>query len=250
MDPLIEIRAPDIDEVDGCDVEAPLPAAWIDGALADASLAVGVGDWEGRSVPEGGRVRARLTRSGKEVVVRGEVEAAIVLACCRCLGEAVIPVVGELSLLLQPTSRSDLRPPPAGRRSRPGRSESTSEEYEFTAEEAGLDVYDGELVVLDDFLREAILLELPQFPLCSEACVGIPPGPASPPDLTASPVEPVDPRLAPLDALRNQLAGRPTETTPSRPPAAETTSTAERSKTKLRSSSRRALRKTKRKRRG
>jgi uncharacterized protein len=128
-----------------------------------------------------------------------------------------------------------------------GRPESASAEYEFSAAEAGLDVYDGETVVLDPFVREAILLELPQFPLCSEACVGIPPGPSSATGPAVSLDEPVDPRLAPLGALRNKLAGAPSPPSPGQAP--RTTSTAERSKTMLRSTTRRGLRKAKRKRR-
>ena len=48
-------------------------------------------------------------------------------------------------------------------------------EYEFNSEEADHDEYDGETVILDPFVREAILLELPNFPLCSETCAGISP---------------------------------------------------------------------------
>ncbi len=50
-------------------------------------------------------------------------------------------------------------------------------EYEFSSGEAEYDLYDGESVVLDDFVREALLLELPNFPLCSEDCPGIAPVP-------------------------------------------------------------------------
>ena len=63
--------------------------------------------------------------------------------------------------------------------------------------------YDGETVVLDDFVREAILLEIPIFPLCSEDCPGIrPQALQAPADDVASPV---DPRLAPLGALRDKI---------------------------------------------
>ena len=55
----------------------------------------------------------------------------------------------------------------------------------------------------DEFVREAILLELPQFPLCSGSCVGIPPASAAGPDKS------IDPRLAPLGALRSKLTGQP-----------------------------------------
>lgn len=76
------------------------------------------------------------------------------------------------------------------------------EEYEFSAEEADSDVYDGETVVLDDFLREALLLEAPSFPLCSEDCPGIRPAAKAASDRG----EPsIDPRLSPLRALKTKL---------------------------------------------
>jgi uncharacterized protein len=56
-------------------------------------------------------------------------------------------------------------------------------------------------VILDGFIREALLLELPNFPLCSETCPGIRPHPAAPGDAEA----PIDPRLAPLRALKSKL---------------------------------------------
>jgi uncharacterized protein len=85
-------------------------------------------------------------------------------------------------------------------------------EYEFSAEEADTDVYDGETVVLDSFVREAILLEIPNFPLCSEDCPGIRPAAAESAEVPQSPR--IDPRLAPLDALRAKLAAK----RPSSPP--------------------------------
>ena len=57
-------------------------------------------------------------------------------------------------------------------------------------------------MVLDPFIREAILLEVPNFPLCSDACPGIRRA-----DLErAEPAPAIDPRLAPLNALRERLA--------------------------------------------
>src|SRR5690606_3988104 len=97
----------------------------------------------------------------------------------------------ELSLLLQPLARSD-----ASRSSR-NKKDKKDEEYELSAGEADLDVYDGETVVLDNFVREAILLEVPAFPLCDEACPGLSEV-AVEPEVGAA----VDPRLAPLSAFR------------------------------------------------
>ena len=81
-------------------------------------------------------------------------------------------------------------------------------EYEFSAEEADYDVYDGEAVVLDPFVREALLLDLPNFPLCSEACPGIAPRLEAPVEALRPAV---DPRFAPLHALRGRLPSRPAQ---------------------------------------
>lgn len=211
MNPLIVITAADI-RLDGLALDEPLPASWIDAAISDASLAVGAGDWEAKSNPAGGRVKGRLSRSDQDVVVRCRVSAEVTLACSRCLAPVPIPVDADLSLLLQPSTRPELSAGPGG--SRRGRSPAAKgdaeKEYEFSTEEADSDLFDGEVVVLDSFIREAILLELPQFPLCSEGCVGIGAADADPrADAKSSPEEVVDPRLAPLHKLRSKLRGEP-----------------------------------------
>jgi uncharacterized protein len=210
--PLLVYPANDIDTA-GIAVDAELPAAWLDAELADAEA-------RGRAA---GRVTTRLSRSGDEIVVRGRVKAALEVPCARCLAPAAVDVDTELSLLLRPApSASPAHGRAAGREGgkeaskrphahdtrtngRPRTERDDEPEYEFSAAEAEHDTYDGETVVLDSFVREALLLELPNFPLCSEACPGI--GPADPEP--ADEVEPpIDPRLAPLGALREKLAGK------------------------------------------
>jgi uncharacterized protein len=208
VDQLIAISAATI-PVEGMAIDVTVPSAWLDAALADAKLGVGAGDWEARGGLEEAHLRARLSRSGQDVVVRGHVQAEIVLACVRCLGPTRIRVDGELSLLLRALPRAGHNHHGgAGRASRPSGSErGSADEHEFTTEEADLDSFDGETVVLDEFVREAILLEVPQFPLCSDGCVGIPAAPADWPVAAAEPEPDVDPRLAPLGALRTKLTG-------------------------------------------
>jgi uncharacterized metal-binding protein YceD (DUF177 family) len=90
-----------------------------------------------------------------------------------------------------------------------------SEDPELAEEDAAVDTYSGEQIVLDDFIREFILLELPMFPeredLRSESFEGS----SAPPDGTqvtdASPDEgerPLDPRLSPLADLKARLEER------------------------------------------
>jgi DUF177 domain-containing protein len=182
------IRFPAVDvQIDGLDIDVPLPEDWLRKALADSEVTPRA---------DGGHLSGRLSRSGSDIVVRAKVVASVELACARCLDPAPIDVASELSLLLQPRPKSAGR----GRASNRGGRGSGDEGYVFTAAEAQVDVYDGETVVLDGFVREAILLEVPNFPLCRDSCPGLQIAAAEP----LAEARAFDPRLAPLDAFRDK----------------------------------------------
>jgi uncharacterized protein len=190
--PLIAISANDID-LAGVAVDVELPREWISARLEDEDV----------RATANGKLTARLSRTGKaDVVVRGHVTASVEAPCARCLKPTPVDVKGELALVLKPKApaspplsgrleQNRTRPsPPSGSKApapelpraagekKPHREKgkpmrAASPEYEFSSEEADVDEYDGETVILDPFVREAILLELPNFPLCSESCPGI-----------------------------------------------------------------------------
>ncbi len=235
MSATLQFVANDI-QLEGHEVDVRLTADWLDGQFAEAGLR------GQRGANEGARVFGRLSRSDDDIVVRCRIAAAVDAECVRCLDPAHLIIDADLSLLLRLVQRGG-GARAAGARSGAARSglakvagskgiaskgiaskgasagsskaslprarggEST-EEYEFAANEAEVDSYDGETVVLDAFVREAILLEIPNFPLCSDACPGIRPGPA-PRERLELPT-PVDPRLAPLGAFKKQLGGATT----------------------------------------
>lgn len=184
MAALIRFPANDI-PIDGLVFDAELSTAWLDEQLEDVAKA-------SRGDGEGGRLAGRLSRSGQDVVVRGHLTASIEVPCVRCLDPARIDVDTDLSLLLQPASRAELR--------KKGRHD--EDDRDFTAGEADLDMYDGETVILDTFVRDAILLEVPSFPLCRDDCPGL-----DHPSAEAQPEAPVDPRFAPLGAFRKHTDG-------------------------------------------
>jgi uncharacterized protein len=211
---LFAIPAVDIDAA-GRSIEADLPVDWLDKQLAEVDV----------HATQPGFVSVRLSRSGNEIVVRGKTRVSLTAPCGRCLSPAKLDIEGELALLLQPARTPAPEPPAADARGRgaasatsatassPGKSpakgkraakEKDLPEYEFSSEDADVDTYDGETIVLDDFVREAILLEMPIFPLCSEDCPGI--RPASSDDVDEGAEPHVDPRLAPLGALRAALS--------------------------------------------
>lgn len=233
--PLLAIPANDIDTA-GLAVDVDLPAAWLNRELADSNA----------TSPGPGHLTARLSKSGNDVVVRGHADVKLNIPCARCLNPAEVDIRADLSLLLRPAptegahhhhhhgasgrgaagtsgSASGRRGDANGRaqgseksasRGRKGSADgdgaagkrSKDIEYEFSSEEAEVDTFDGDTVVLDDLLREAILLELPNFPLCSEACPGIGPVATDREAEPGGPSDRVDPRFAPLSALREKLA--------------------------------------------
>lgn len=205
MHPSFVVPIHDID-AGGVARSLELAIPWLEHAFADTDITA--------AAPAHADVR--LSRTGHDVVVRGKVTATIVVPCARCISPVTFPIEAELSLLLRPA-----RPePPAAKHpaakdkdpaAKPNGNPKKArprddDEYEFSADEADSDSYEGELVVLDGFLREAILLEAPSFPLCSEDCPGIRPKP-SPERGEPS----IDPRLSPLRALKTKLklAGPP-----------------------------------------
>ncbi|MBI5531434.1 MAG: DUF177 domain-containing protein [Deltaproteobacteria bacterium] len=208
---------------DGREFDSPLPPSWITAVLEGCDL----GPFE----DEPGHLQVRLSMSGRDVVVRGRLKVPFGVPCARCLKPVRVMVDSELGLLLMPgrPSRPAGAAIPRAKRGQPAAAadktpiprppkhasntgfskgrwakEGDKEVYEFSQEEAEIDTYDGDEVVLDDFLREMILLEAPIFPLCSEECPGIRAIPEHAPHLDVEPTK-VDPRLQPLLKLKKSV---------------------------------------------
>jgi uncharacterized protein len=149
--------------------------AWIRGQLEDHEANAGERD---------GSVVVRASKSGHDVVVNGKLEAELSVPCARCLERFALPIKTEIAVLYAPAPK--LKTP-------------DKTDYEFSAEEADTLPFDGETVVLDDLVKDEILLEIPMIPLCSESC----PGMGTPPGTEEKAEEKgIDPRLAPLMAFR------------------------------------------------
>jgi uncharacterized protein len=177
----------------------PVRASWVRGALEDH---------EATAAGEDGELDVRVSKSGNDVVVHGTLKADLTVPCARCLEPVKIPIRETVSFLMVP--KSFLK--------------GQEGEYEFAAEEADLVPYEGDTIVLDDMIRDELVLDTPMIPLCSEDCPGIspPPDAASPAAAASSDPKtgqttgqtkgqttgqttgtsdgsaPVDPRLAPL----------------------------------------------------
>jgi uncharacterized protein len=191
-----------------------IPTGWLKQAL-EGTEATPVRD---------GEVTLELSLNGREVVVRGRARVDVVMPCARTLDPVDITMTPEIFLMLAPAAASASARPklaPRGKRNprsrrgsgapEPGRPASGglsgwSVDPSLADEEVARDTYAGEGVVLDGFLREFILLELPMFPLRSDLRLtedagigGALLGPAAPVG------RPLDSRLAPLADIASRM---------------------------------------------
>ena len=156
----------------------PIRVAWLRGALEET---------DAQAADREGALAVRVSKSGHDVIVHGKLAASVVVPCARCLKPATIAVDHPISVMMVPAARL-----------RDGGKGKADEDGEKTlGDDPDVLPYTGETVVLDDLVRDEILLEIPMIPLCSEDCPGIHPTPEQPAEEKA-----VDPRLAPLLRLK------------------------------------------------
>jgi len=206
-------------------VEFPLSEAWLRRALEGTDA----------SVTAPGKLDVTLSKNGQDILVRGMVHADLTLPCVLTLDPVPVAVRTEILLMLSPKSgaAAEGREPGTGGRRRATRApikEKATETAASSAEKpvrpkkvgkpeghwdetpvlddeiAGRDTFDGHEVVLDDFAREFLILELPMFPRRSDLPTDSPAAnPPLPADSQAGGDKPLDPRLSPLAELKSRL---------------------------------------------
>jgi len=159
----------------GKDYRFEVRPAWIRGALEGHEASASETD---------GVLAVRASKSGHDVVVHGTIDATLSIPCARCLEPTKLPVHSDVSVIYVPGSRLK----------RDGNDDELSEE------EANTLPFDGDTVVLDDLVRDELVLEIPMIPLCSEDCPGMSPAPNQQQAEAAegSSNKAIDPRLLPL----------------------------------------------------
>lgn len=175
-----------------------------------------------------GSATVELSRSGRDVMVRGHVEAPVTMPCVVTLEPLEIDLKPEIFLMLVPAGSEAVasrggtkRRAPAGKDGKEGKEaplepraaasrkrkadDEGEEEEQLDDTSAARDTFDGSQIELDSFFREFLLLELPMFPRRSD--LPSTEGPAiGPPSAESGEQEPaIDPRLQPLAALRSRL---------------------------------------------
>ena len=175
-----------------------------------------------------GSATLELSKSGRDILVRGRAEAALSMPCVVTLDPLDIDLDPEIFLMLAPApsepaakgTRSEKKRSVAGASGKEpaaeargtasrkrGAKEEDEEGEQLDDSTAARDTFEGSQIELDSFIREFLLLELPMFPRRSDLPSS--PGPAIGPRLVepeSDEQEPViDPRLQPLAALRSRL---------------------------------------------
>jgi uncharacterized protein len=126
----------------------------------------------------------------KDIRLNGDLSGGFELACARCLEPVGQKLERKFDLLYRPLGAD------AGR-----------EELSVTAAEAEVGYYQGDGLLLEDALREQVLLAIPLKVICHEDCKGLCPHCGKNLNLEqCSCVEPVeDPRWAALKDIRSKL---------------------------------------------
>ncbi|MGC4089731.1 MAG: hypothetical protein QM756_17955 [Polyangiaceae bacterium] len=102
-----------------------------------------------------------------------------------------------------PVTRGGRPPPGAAAKPHKKPDRDGGPEQELSDSDAARDTFDGERIVLDDFVREFLVLELPMYPRRSDLPSDR--SPAIAPPSTETPEASVDPRLLPLASIASRL---------------------------------------------
>lgn len=97
-----------------------------------------------------------LPNTGGEIRLRGHLAVIMEAECDRCLDPARFPVDADFDLFYEPASASP-----------------RAEELAIDEAESELDFYEGDGLMLEDVLREQVLLALPMQRTCRDDCLGI-----------------------------------------------------------------------------
>ncbi|MET0793858.1 MAG: hypothetical protein ABW061_20230 [Polyangiaceae bacterium] len=173
-----------------------------------------------------GSVTVELSKSGRDIMVRGRAEAALSMPCVVTLDPLDIDLNPEIFLMLVPApsepkaasaraakrraaegpERADGTAGARGGAQRKRGGEDQLEEGELLdPTTAARDTFEGSQIELDSFIREFLVLDLPMFPRRSDLPLVEGPAIGAPPPEPGEHEPVIDPRLQPLAALRSRL---------------------------------------------
>jgi uncharacterized protein len=133
-------------------------------------------------------------RGPKEIVadirLRGRCAGRFLISCARCIEPVEVPIVAEFDLVFRPLE-----------------ADADAPERSITASETEIGYYQGDGLLLEDVLREQVLLSLPVRTLCKPDCKGLCPRCGANRNLQPCSCDqgPNDPRWEALTELRSRV---------------------------------------------
>lgn len=126
------------------------------------------GDPAGYRARSAARVRVRLERLGRRVHLVAQAGADLTAPCGRCLVPVDVSLPLDFQLTMVPAEEEGDAPRSA-RREKGDAGGGGS----FSADAVDEETYRGKVIDLDPLVREQLLLALPRYPICQEACKGL-----------------------------------------------------------------------------
>lgn len=166
----------------------------------DVAVAPGTVDFGGEAAQEGplataGRAEVNHEHRGPREIVadirlRGRFKGNFKVPCARCVEPVQVPLEAEFDLIFRPLG-----------------ADAGAQERSISAQETEIGYYQKDGLLLEDVLREQVLLSLPVRTLCKSDCKGLCPRCGKNRNLEACSCEegPADPRWEALAGLRGRI---------------------------------------------
>lgn len=140
-----------------------------------------------------GKIPVALTaeKAGREVRIRGQIQAEVVLLCSRCLEPIRISLTPQFDQFYQRAGSAHL----VG-------------EIALQEKDTEIAFFQGDFIEVSDIVREQIVLAVPMKPMCREDCQGLCPFCGRNRNQEACDCRALerDPRLAPLLKIKNRIS--------------------------------------------
>ncbi|MFT3922734.1 MAG: DUF177 domain-containing protein [Myxococcales bacterium] len=137
-------------DAQGKDFVFALDEAWLERVLADTGV-------HGDTSQGPGAVEVHAQRNGREILVHGHARARLITECARCLKGLPLEVECDLAALYAPTSETE---------GRAAHHQDNEEDDDIDPDQPDREFYTGDQVLIDDLVRDYLLLELPMQPKC------------------------------------------------------------------------------------
>lgn len=168
--PYLEIKLSELDQGD-IRIDCDIPIEWLQERMTFCEYSV---------IPRSANAMLTAQTTGNGVFIHGWIRSVFETQCGTCLKTLLLNIAPEISTYLVP------------------KAEAAKEfgDTELTPEDLDREYYEGDTIVLDEIIGDAIMLEMPMNPKCEGACEVFRTSHES------RDVPDIDPRLAPLMGIQ------------------------------------------------